>query len=156
MIKPVISVIMPTYKHKHFIRRAIASLQAQTFNDWELIIVNDASPDATEDIIPAHLDDKRIQYYSNNENQGLGACLNFGIEKAQGSYIAYLPSDDVIYKDHLTIFIRYFSKKSRCCPGLLIYPPFLQPQVRRNYKQHMVTTGAGDAQKNRRPLDREK
>src|SRR4051794_34634435 len=110
MIKPVVSVIMPTYKHKHFIRRAIASLQGQIFNNWELIIVNDASPDATEDIIQEYLEDKRIQYFSNNENQGLGACLNLGIEKAQGSYITYLPSDDVIYKDHLQSLYDIFQK----------------------------------------------
>src|SRR4028119_270864 len=101
MTRPVVSVIMPTYKHEHFIRRAIASLLAQTFTNWELIIINDGSPDATEETIQEYLEDKRIQYYANSQNTGLGACLNFGLAKAEGSYIAYLPSDDVIYKDHL-------------------------------------------------------
>lgn len=95
-----ISVIMPTYKHAHFIRRAIASLLAQTFTNWELIIINDGSPDATETVLQEYLTDERIQYFANKENKGLGACLNFGIEKAASSYITYLPSDDVIYKDH--------------------------------------------------------
>src|SRR3954462_15578484 len=110
MMKPVISVIMPTYKHEHFIRRAIASLLAQTFSNWELIIINDASPDATKDIIQEYVDDTRILYFSNNENHGLGTSLNFGIEKARGSYIAYLPSDDVIYKDHLQSLYDAFQK----------------------------------------------
>jgi glycosyltransferase involved in cell wall biosynthesis len=101
MIKPVVSVIMPTYKHEHFIRRAISSLRSQTLTNWELIIINDGSPDATEETIQGYLEDKRIQYYADSQNTGLGACLNFGIAKAEGSYIAYLPSDDVIYKDHL-------------------------------------------------------
>lgn len=101
MIRPVVSVIMPTYKHEHFIRRAISSLIAQTFTNWELIIINDRSPDNTEDAIREYLEDERIRYYINSQNTGLGACLNFGITKAKGSYIAYLPSDDVIYKDHL-------------------------------------------------------
>lgn len=97
----MVSVLMPTYKQAHFICRAIASLLAQTFTNWELIIINDGSPDATEEIIQLFLQDERIQYYSNQQNAGLGFCLNFGLSKAKGSFITYLPSDDVIYKDHL-------------------------------------------------------
>ncbi|MCW3110368.1 MAG: glycosyl transferase family 2, partial [Segetibacter sp.] len=85
-----ISVIMPTYKHEMFIRRAIASLVEQSFINWELIIINDCSPDNTEDAIQHFLQDERIQYYSNKQNKGLGACLNFGILKAKASYITYL------------------------------------------------------------------
>lgn len=98
---PLVSIIMPTYKQERFIRRAIASLLAQTLTNWELIIINDGSPDKTKEAIQEYLNEERIQYYENSANQGLGACLNFSIEKANGSYIAYLPSDDVIYKDHL-------------------------------------------------------
>jgi len=98
---PLVTVIMPTYKHEMFIQRAIASLLAQTLTDWQLIIINDGSPDATEEIVQEFLNDERIAYYKNAENTGLGACLNFGTNKAAADYIAYLPSDDVIYKDHL-------------------------------------------------------
>jgi glycosyltransferase involved in cell wall biosynthesis len=98
---PAISVIMPTYKHEMFIRRAISSLLEQTFTKWELIIINDDSPDNTEDAIQPFLKDDRIRYYRNRHNKGLGSCLNFGISIALASYITYLPSDDVIYFDHL-------------------------------------------------------
>jgi glycosyltransferase involved in cell wall biosynthesis len=98
---PLVSVIMPTFKQEQFIRRAIASLLAQTLTNWELIIINDGSPDSTDDIIQEYFVDTRIRYYENKRNLGLGACLNIGISKANGAYIAYLPSDDVIYKDHL-------------------------------------------------------
>lgn len=98
---PLVSVIMPTFKQDKFIRRAIASLLSQIFTDWELIIINDGSPDSTEDIVEEYLSDERIRYYKNKHNTGLGACLNFGIAKANAPYIAYLPSDDVMYKDHL-------------------------------------------------------
>ncbi|MDB5248316.1 MAG: glycosyl transferase [Segetibacter sp.] len=101
MMNPVVTVIMPTFKHELFIKRAIASLLAQSLTNWELIIINDASPDATAQMIHDYLQDERIHYYTNEHNKGLGACLNFGISKAKGSYIAYLPSDDVYYKDHL-------------------------------------------------------
>jgi glycosyltransferase involved in cell wall biosynthesis len=98
---PLVSVIMPTFKQDKFIRRAIASLLSQILTNWELIIINDGSPDSTEDIVEEYLTDERIRYYKNKHNTGLGACLNFGISKANAPYVAYLPSDDVMYKDHL-------------------------------------------------------
>jgi glycosyltransferase involved in cell wall biosynthesis len=101
MMIPLVSVIMPTYKHEHFIKRAIASLINQSLTNWQLIIVNDGSPDNTEDFVKEYLNDERIEYYHHNDNKGLGACLNLGILKATGNYISYLPSDDVIFKDHL-------------------------------------------------------
>ena len=63
---------MPTYKHAKFIRRAINSLHSQTFEDWELIIINDNSPDNTQDVIKDHLKDIRIHYRKNGMNCGLG------------------------------------------------------------------------------------
>lgn len=96
-----ISVLMPTYKQSHFITRAIKSLQCQTFKNWELIIINDGSPDNTRDIIQHFLADKRIKYFENERNEGLGYCLNRGLKLCNSDYIAYLPSDDVYYCDHL-------------------------------------------------------
>ena len=98
---PIISVIMPTYKHEMFIRRAISSLLEQSFTNWELIVINDDSPDKTEEVMQEYLKDERIRYYRNKYNKGLVACLNFGLSIALAPYIAYLPSDDVIYKNHL-------------------------------------------------------
>lgn len=100
-ISPVVSVIMPTFKNELFIKRAIASLLAQTFTNWELIIIDDGSPDNTANAIDSFLKDERIYYYRNDKNTGLGASLNVGLLKAKASFISYLPSDDVIYKDHL-------------------------------------------------------
>ncbi|HSU50722.1 MAG TPA: glycosyltransferase family 2 protein, partial [Segetibacter sp.] len=94
-------VIMPTYKHEMFIRRAIASLLEQSFTNWELIVINDDSPDKTEEVMQEYFKEERIRYYRNKYNKGLGACLNFGLSIALAPYIAYLPSDDVIYKNHL-------------------------------------------------------
>lgn len=99
--EPVVSVIMPTYNQSKFIRRAIASLHGQSFTNWELIIINDGSTDNTEDILEEYLPDERVRYYQNKHNTGLGASLNLGIAKANAAYIAYLPSDDVMYKNHL-------------------------------------------------------
>lgn len=98
---PVVTVLMPTYKQARFIRRALDSLCAQTLANWELILVNDGSPDETYPAVEPFLDDPRIRYYRFEQNRGLGAALNFGMDHAQGEYIAYLPSDDVYYADHL-------------------------------------------------------
>jgi glycosyltransferase involved in cell wall biosynthesis len=96
-----ISVIMPTYSQASFIAMAINSLVQQTHWNWELIIVNDGSTDDTDDVVFYFLNDQRISYHKNNENLGLGKCLNIGISKARYNYIAYLPSDDIYFPDHL-------------------------------------------------------
>ena len=60
MNTPLVSVIMPTYKHANFIRRSILSLLDQTLTNWELILINDATPDNTEEVIKEFIHDKRI------------------------------------------------------------------------------------------------
>lgn len=101
-----ITVLMPTYRQAHFILRAINSLKLQSFQNWELIIINDGSPDNTCDIVQPLLVDSRIKYEKNAKNEGLGYCLNKGIKQSGFDLIAYLPSDDIYYHDHLeTLFI---------------------------------------------------
>lgn len=98
---PRVSVLMPTFKHASFIRRALESLRAQTLVDWELIIVDDGSPDATQDVVAPYLTDARVRYHRFPQNEGLGAALNFATGLARGQYLAYLPSDDIYYPAHL-------------------------------------------------------
>jgi glycosyltransferase involved in cell wall biosynthesis len=98
---PLVTVIMPTYNQDKFICRAIHSLKKQTFTNWELIIVNDGSTDLTYHLAQEFLEDPRIKYLQNSTNKGLGASINNALKEASGRYISYLPSDDVIYKDHL-------------------------------------------------------
>lgn len=99
--KKGISVIMPTYNQGAFIRIAISSLFAQTFQNWELIIVNDGCTDDTEEIVNHYLFDNRIKYLKNEVNLGLGRSLNKGLQHAVYQYISYLPSDDIFYSNHL-------------------------------------------------------
>lgn len=101
-IEDGISVIMPTYNQGPFIRRALASLYAQIHTEWELIIINDGSTDYTEDTLSEYFLDKRIRYYTNEKNKGLGYCLNIGLRQSFFNYICYLPSDDIFYADHLS------------------------------------------------------
>ena len=95
------SVIMPTFNQCSFIRRAIKSLMEQAYDNWELIIINDGSTDETEEFISDYIKDERVFYIKNMENTGLGHAINQGLEAARYDYIAYLPSDDFYFPNHL-------------------------------------------------------
>lgn len=98
----MISVIMPTFMQGQFIGRAIRSVQCQTYKNWELIVVNDGSSDATENIVSQSLIDSRIHYLY-QDNAGSSCARNKALEHSTGDYITYLDSDDVYYPEHLEI-----------------------------------------------------
>jgi len=104
------SVIMPTYNQSSFIRRAIISLYKQTCQNWELIIINDGCTDETEMFVSDFLKDEKITYIKNESNQGLGYALNQGLDIAKYDYIAYLPSDDFFYENHLKSIERKYNE----------------------------------------------
>ena len=102
-MKHSFSVIMPTYNQCSFIRRAIISFLKQTYTHRELIIINDGCTDETEEYIANFLHNENIRYIKNEENMGLGYALNQGLDAAKYDYIAYLPSDDFYFENHLQI-----------------------------------------------------
>ncbi len=102
--KVQISVILPAYQAERTLKRAIESVRNQTFEDWELIIVNDGSKDATEAIARKYSkQDSRIHLICQAENQGLSKSRNLGISKAKGKYITFIDADDWISKRELKI-----------------------------------------------------
>jgi hypothetical protein len=110
-VPPQVSVIMPTFKQARFLRRAIDSLLTQSWTDWELIVVDDGSPDDTQAILAPFLADPRVRWIRFDANQGLGRALNAGLNSCNGSLIAYLPSDDVWYQDHLASMVDLFANQ---------------------------------------------
>jgi hypothetical protein len=98
---PLVSVLMPTFRQAPFLGRALRSLLDQSFPDWELIVVDDASPDETGAALATFAADGRIRSVRLEQNAGTGAALNLATSLARGRYIAYLPSDDVYFPDHL-------------------------------------------------------
>ena len=96
---PFFSIIIPTYNRAHVIMRPIDSVLRQTFEDWELIIVDDGSTDDTKSIIESY-HDNRIRYVW-QENQERSAARNHGIALAKGEWICFLDSDDDYYPNHL-------------------------------------------------------
>lgn len=91
---PKISVVMPAYNAEKYITEAIESILNQSFRDFEFIILNDCSTDATESIILSY-GDARIVYVKNEENLGVARTLNKGLAIAKGEYIARMDADDV-------------------------------------------------------------
>jgi glycosyltransferase involved in cell wall biosynthesis len=87
-----VSVIIPTYNRAHYICEALDSALAQTYQNVEIVVVDDGSTDGTRAVLKGYGD--KIRYYY-QENQGLSAALNFGIEKSSGQYLAFLGDDDI-------------------------------------------------------------
>ena len=100
MASPRVSVVIPTYNRAHLLPRAVGSVLAQTFEDWELIIVDDGSEDDTSDVI-AGFGDARIRCIRHERNQGAGAARNTALAAARGEYIAPLDDDDEFLPDAL-------------------------------------------------------
>ena len=88
-----VSVVMATYNYAHFIGEAIQSVQAQTWQEWELIVVDDGSSDGTERVVRQFLTDHRIRYVR-QENQGQSAAENTGVRLARCTWVAFLDADD--------------------------------------------------------------
>lgn len=90
---PVISIVMTAYQHERFIRSAVASCLAQTFSDFELIVVNDGSTDGTSATVREFHDPRLVLI--EQENAGPSLALNAGIMRARGQYLAFMSGDDV-------------------------------------------------------------
>jgi Ser/Thr protein kinase RdoA (MazF antagonist) len=102
MSLPLVSVVMLSYNHQCYINEAIESVLNQSFPDWELIIIDDASTDGSQQVIRNYLDDERLRPIFHESNKGIPASANEGIDAARGKYIAFLDSDDVWKFDKLS------------------------------------------------------
>ncbi|HPO73378.1 MAG TPA: glycosyltransferase family A protein, partial [Armatimonadota bacterium] len=101
---PCFSVIIPAYNRARFLPECLESVLAQTFTDWECIIVDDGSTDGTRELVAEYVRrDSRFRYHW-QENAGASAARNAGIERARGEWIAFLDSDDWYYPDALAHF----------------------------------------------------
>ncbi|HKW37086.1 MAG TPA: glycosyltransferase family 2 protein [Burkholderiales bacterium] len=101
----LVSVILPTYNRRETIQAAIASVQRQTFGDWELIVVDDGSTDGTASLIEGS--DPRLVLIR-QENQGVNGARNTAMLRARGRYIAFLDSDDEWLPHHLELSVAFF------------------------------------------------
>ena len=105
-----VSVILPVYNGEEYLQAAIDSILAQTFRDFELIIINDGSRDGSKSIIDAICDERVRKYHQ--DNVGLAATLNRGIDLAQGDYVARQDQDDISYPERLERQVDYLDNRS--------------------------------------------
>ena len=108
-IFPLFSIVIPTYNRAHFLSKAIESILAQTYINWELLIIDDGSTDNTKELVLKYID-SRIRYIW-QENQERSAARNNGIKQAKGEYICFLDSDDYFLENHLEVFYNEIEKE---------------------------------------------
>jgi glycosyltransferase involved in cell wall biosynthesis len=101
-----VSVVIPVYNQAQFLSEAIQSVLDQTYQNFELIVVNDASPDHTEEVV-RQFSDSRIRYMAHRENRGLPATRNTGMRAAKGEYIALLDADDFFHPEKLGAHVKF-------------------------------------------------
>jgi len=105
----MLSIVVPAYAHALYIAQAIESVIAQSFKDWELIIINDGSPDNTAEVVTPFLSDPRISYID-QQNQGQAAARNRGLALARGEYARFLDDDDLLPNDALEWSVAYLQE----------------------------------------------
>jgi glycosyltransferase involved in cell wall biosynthesis len=106
MINPIVTVLMPVYNAEKFLREAIDSVLDQSLNDFEFLIFDDGSTDSSAEIISTY-DDPRINFVKLQNNRGLIATLNTGLDMAKGTYIARMDADDICHRDRLAIQLEF-------------------------------------------------
>ena len=108
----LVSIIMPSYNTEQYIGESIKSVQAQTYENWELIIVDDCSTDNTDTAVEPFLSDERIRYLKNSRNSGAAVSRNYALREAKGKWIAFLDSDDLWLPDKLEKQINFMTENN--------------------------------------------
>lgn len=106
----LVSIIMPSYNTAEYICKTIKSVLAQTYSNWELIIVDDCSKDNTDEVVAPFLEDNRIRYLKNEKNSGAAVSRNRALREAEGRWIAFLDSDDIWLPEKLEKQIAFMEK----------------------------------------------
>ena len=118
-MNPLVSVIVPVYMVEQYVDRCITSIRNQSYKNLDIIVVNDGSPDNSLAICNQHaLSDKRITII-NQENKGLSAARNTGLQKARGEYVTFVDSDDWIAPNMIERMVHEIinSRAQICCCG---------------------------------------
>lgn len=112
MQEDLVSIIVPVYKAEKFLKDTIQTVQDQTYSNWELIFINDCSPDNSVEIIENEIKkEQKIKLINLKENSGAAIARNTGIEEAKGKYIAFLDADDLWNKEKLEKQIKFMKEK---------------------------------------------
>jgi len=108
------SAVIPTFNRSHLLQATLESVFAQTFTDYEIIVVDDGSTDDTQEMVKSY--GKRVQFFC-QENAGPGAARNLGVSHARGEYVAFLDSDDLWFPWTLAVFAELIDENT--APSIL-------------------------------------
>lgn len=139
-MKPFVSVVMPAYNAAEYIEEAVMSVRNQTWEYWELLVIDDGSTDTTSQIMEKMAaEDSRISYIKNEENMGVARTRNRGMDLCKGDYIAFLDSDDIWHPEKLEKQIKcmeenradlsYTSYALINCKGEKIKADYIVPKI---------------------------
>lgn len=110
--EPLVSVIMPVYNAEKYLSKSINSIIGQTYEAWELIIIDDGSKDHSSEIIRSY-NDSRIRVYTHKKNKGVSPARNHAIRLAKGKYLAMQDADDISLPKRLECQVKYLEKNSK-------------------------------------------
>lgn len=150
MLEKKVTVVMPIYNAKRFLEEAIESVVHQTYENWELLLVDDCSKDGSLEIARRYeQEDRRIRVIANEQNQGVAMSRNTGIKEAKGEYIALLDSDDVWVSTKLEKQIALIMEKNATIvycsydfideSGKPILKPYIVPECT-NFEKMLVSS----------------
>ena len=112
MKNDLVSIITPSYNTGRFIAETIESVLAQTYKNWEMLIVDDNSTDNTDEVVKKYLKNERIKYIKNSKNCGAAISRNKALKLAKGKWIAFLDSDDLWESDKLEKQINFMIRNN--------------------------------------------
>lgn len=153
MEKDLVSIITPSYKSEKFISETIESVLAQTYTNWEMIIVDDVSPDNSNTVIEKYSkNDHRIKLIKLEQNSGPAIARNRAIQEAKGRYIAFLDADDLWKPEKLEKQLRFMQEKD-CALSYSSYETmteqgspfnkFILPPLKISYKDLLKSNNIG-------------
>lgn len=137
MNRPLVSIIIPTYNYSQFIIAALESVSAQSYQNWECIVIDDGSTDDTAAVVKRYMElhtEQNFRYIA-IDNAGVSNARNVGISQAKGVYLQFLDADDLLLPNKLTIQVQLLEKEN----SALVYSNvhyFYQDGHQKNYTQH--------------------
>lgn len=141
-VKPIISVIIPIYNGEKWLPISLSSILEQTFSDFEILLINDGSVDASEKICQGFLKkDNRIRYFY-KKNGGVSSARNLGLEKAQGELIYFFDCDDILASDALEFLVNLHKDTGAdivSCACMNVYKQAIPTNLKANENTKRIT-----------------
>lgn len=132
MKEGMVSVIVPVYNAEQYLKRCISSLLNQTYQNMELIIIDDGSTDASSQIYNEYKANTKVRIFQ-QDNKGVSAARNVGLDKSKGQYVAFIDADDYVEDDYLEILVEDIMHQNAQIAVSCIYEVYEQGEIRRTW-----------------------